>query len=126
MELTSLLASFKPVVLCIDDDPQALKLRVAVLQRGGFEVLSAEDADDAFQKFKTYQIDLVLSDHRLKGTTGTEIAKQMKQHKPAIPIVLYSGSPPESMGPVDCFILKSEEPTIVLERLHSLVRRSKE
>ncbi len=117
--------TFKPVVLCIDDDANALKLRAAVLRRGGFEVLPAHDAGEALQKFETHKIDLVLSDHGLKDTTGVEIAKKMKQLNPAVPIVLYSGAPPESMGPVDCFILKSEEPTAVLERLHSLVCRSK-
>jgi CheY-like chemotaxis protein len=123
--MNTLSPRYKPTVLCIDDDAQALKLRTAVLQRGGFEVLSAHDAGDALEKFETHKIDLVLSDHCLKGTTGVEIAKRMKRLNPAVPIVLYSGAPPESMGPVDCFILKSEEPTAVLERLHSLVCRSK-
>ena len=70
-------------------------------------------------------IDLVLSDHGLKDTTGVQVATEMKRLKPAVPIVLYSGAPPESMGPVDCFILKSEEPTAVIDLLHGLIDRSK-
>jgi CheY-like chemotaxis protein len=100
----------KPTVLCIDDNAVALAIR--------------RDAQDALQTFKSRPIDLVLSDHCLKDTTGVEIARQMKQFKPTVPVVLYSGAPPETMGPVDCFILKTEPPDYLLNCLRDLVERS--
>ena len=115
----------KPTVLCIDDNAVALAIRREVLELGGFDVITASDAPDALQTFKSRPIDLVLSDHCLKDTTGVEIAKQMKQFKPSVPVVLYSGAPPETMGPVDCFILKTEPPDYLLNCLRDLVERSR-
>jgi len=115
----------KPVILCIDDNAVALDIRKMVLEQGGFGVITAHDASEALAAFQANRIDLVLSDHLLKDTTGVEIARQMKQLKPAVPVVLYSGAPPETMGPVDCFILKTEPPEYLLKRLHDLLRRSR-
>jgi CheY-like chemotaxis protein len=115
----------KAVILCIDDNELALQVRKTVLEQNGFTVVTAHDAPSALELFKTAAIDLVLSDHVLKGTTGVEIAKEMKRLKPAVPVVLYSGAPPETMGPVDCFILKTERPEIVMARLRDLVERSR-
>jgi CheY-like chemotaxis protein len=115
----------KPVVLCIDDNAVALDLRKRVLEQGGFCVVTAGDAEEALSAFKTSPIDIVLSDHVLKSTTGVQIATQMKQLKPRVPVVLYSGAPPATMGPVDCFVLKTEPPEYLLSRLYDLVQRSR-
>lgn len=114
----------KPTVLCIDDNALALAIRRQVLELGDFDVVTAADAREALDTFKSRPIDVVLSDHCLKDTTGVEIARQMKEFKPSVPIVLYSGAPPETMGPVDCFILKTEPPEYLLNRLRDLVERS--
>lgn len=115
---------FKPIVLCIDDNATALGIRKKVLENGGFNVVTAGSAPDAFEVFKSWPVDVVLSDHCLKGSTGVEIARHMKELTPSVPVVLYSGTPPAVMGPVDCFILKTEPPEYLLACLRDLVERS--
>jgi len=44
----------------------------------------------------------------LRGTTGTALAKKMKEIKPGVPIVIYSGRAPERMRHIDGFINKDE------------------
>jgi FixJ family two-component response regulator len=35
-------------------------------------------------------MDLVITDHRLPGITGTQLAAEMKRLNPAIPVILHS------------------------------------
>ena len=66
---------------------------------------------------------LVLSDHMLGGTTGTQLAADLKKVKPEVPVVLYSGRSPESLQNVDCFIAKSEPVPQFLAMIRDLVNR---
>jgi CheY-like chemotaxis protein len=78
------------VILCVDDDVAALALRCLVLSSAGYEVLTADGAA-ALELFRCIRVDLVITDCWLPGLTGTQVAAEMKQLKPTIPIVLFSG-----------------------------------
>ena len=69
---------------------------------------------------------LVLSDHMLRGTTGTFLAKQMKKIKRDVPIILYSGKPPKTMRNVDGFINKDESVPRFLSLIGDFVKRYRE
>jgi CheY-like chemotaxis protein len=87
------------VILCVDDDVAGLALRSLVLERAGYEVVSAVDGAAGLELFRRVQVDLVITDHSLPGLTGTQLAAEMKRLNPAIPIVLFSGmleAPPGS------------------------------
>jgi DNA-binding NtrC family response regulator len=66
---------------------------------------------------------LVLSDHMLRGTTGTALATEIKKIKPQVPIILYSGSVPETMQHIDGFINKSEPVPRFLAMIRDFTRR---
>jgi CheY-like chemotaxis protein len=83
--------SITRVILCVDDEVAALALRRLVLSTAGYEVLTAADGAVALKLFRCIDVDLVITDHRLPGLTGTQLAAEMKRLKPAIPIVLFSG-----------------------------------
>jgi CheY-like chemotaxis protein len=87
------------IILCVDDEAAALALRCLVLSSAGYKVLTAADGPAALELFRCIQFDLVITDYRLTGLTGTQVAAEMKRLKPAIPIVLFSGlveAPPGS------------------------------
>ncbi len=96
------------LILCIEDNKTHLRLRKAVLERNGYFVLGTGNA----------------TDHMLRGVTGIQLATRMKRLKAEVPIVLYSGKPPESMENVDCFIHKGESPEHFLSMIGNLVKRS--
>src|SRR5439155_883164 len=83
-----------------------VRLRKAVLEQAGYAVLSASTGTEATEILRDAPVCLVLSDHMLRGTTGTFLAKQMKKIKRDVPIILYSGKPPKTMRNVDGFINK--------------------
>ena len=113
----------KPVILCVEDNEVYLRLRKAVLEQAGYAVLSATTGTEAMEILRDAPVCLVLSDHMLRGTTGTFLAKQMKKIKRKVPIILYSGKPPESMRNVDGFINKDESMPRFLSLVGNFVKR---
>jgi PleD family two-component response regulator len=113
----------KPLILCIDDDETQLSLRRQILESHGFLVLNATNTQDAVRIARETPISLVLSDHMLRGTTGTRLAAKLKRVKPDVPVVLYSGSSPKSLLNVDCFINKTEPVSRFLALICDLVDR---
>ena len=113
------------VILCIDDQTSLLLARTLVLQNEGYSVLAASSAAEGLRKFREMQVDLVISDHLLGGTTGAEIAAQMKREKPEIPIILISGVSeiPEGAQHVDLFLSKLEGPVVMLQEISKLLKR---
>jgi len=113
-------------ILCVEDNKAYLRVRKAVLEREGYSVLAASTGTEALRLFREVAVSLVLSDHMLRGTTGVALAQQLKAIKPHVPFVLYSGTVPEIMGNVDCFISKDETVPNFLSIIKSLIERYEE
>jgi CheY-like chemotaxis protein len=113
----------RPIILCVEDNENHLQLRKAVLERNGYSIIAAMDASSALQSLRDAPVCLVLSDHMLRGTTGVELAQQMKAIKPDVPIVLYSGNPPHTMRGIDCFVNKGEPVGEFLSIINDLIKR---
>ena len=113
----------KPLILCVDDSETQLWLRAQVLEKNGYSVLTATTTAKALELLRDNRVSLVISDHVLGETTGTELAGAMKRSRPHVPVVLYSGAPPPTMGNVDCFINKDEPVREFLTVISDLVTR---
>src|SRR3954463_3305008 len=113
-----------PVILCVDDEKPALFLRSAVLTSAGYEVLTANSAGEALQVFSENKVDLVITDHLLAGATGTALAKQIKELRPQVPIVILSGvvDEPEGMASANLFLSKNAGPTEMLAQVARLLK----
>jgi CheY-like chemotaxis protein len=121
--LSALKPDVKPFILCIEDNEMYLRLRKAVLEEAGYTVLGATNETEALQMLSEAPVCLVLSDHMLRGTTGTDLAKRMKEIKRDVPIIVYSGRVPESLRHVDGFINKDEPMPNFLALIHEFVKR---
>jgi DNA-binding response OmpR family regulator len=64
----------------------------AVLNRAGYSVLVAVDGQDAFKLAHKYDgaIDLLLTDFKMPGITGVELARQIRMERPGIKVMLIS------------------------------------
>jgi two-component system response regulator CpxR len=114
-------------VLCVDDEANILMLRRMLLSIAGYAVLTATNADDALGLFRRNPVDLVITDQLLLGTTGTELAAQMKLFKPHVPIVLLTGliEPPLEVGYIDLVLTKGMNPPDFLAAIAKLVAGSR-
>jgi CheY-like chemotaxis protein len=114
------------IVLCVDDEVEALNLRKAMLESHGYSVLTAANAEEALGVFDSTEVDVVLTDHLLtKGQTGTGLAAEMRRRKPDVAIAIYSGvaQPPNDMDKADVFITKLVTPEELLAYLHVTITR---
>ena len=123
MHFTSPKSAIRPLILCVEDNETHLRLRKALLEKAGYTVLGATTGVEAMEMLRDAPACLVLSDHMLRGTTGTALARDMKKIKRDVPVVVHSGDVPESMEYVDGFINKDESVSIFLALVHGFVKR---
>ena len=112
-------------VLCIDDYETAAAGWCLYLQNAGYAVETAYSPEEGLQLFATTAVDLVLLDYAMPEINGGELAKTMKTMKPEVPIVMLTGIseiPERDRAQVDAFILKGQQPTLVLETIGQLLK----
>jgi len=80
-------------VLVVEDEAMVLRMVVRMLEDLGYRVLSFPCAEDALalpdEQIAT--LDLLLTDIRLPGMPGTELALALTKKHPQLPVVLMSG-----------------------------------
>ena len=81
-----------PHVLVVDDDDQVRRLLVSVLQREGFEVSAAVDAQQALEMLDKGRFDLMLLDLHMPGPAdGEDLLYLLRDRGDVVPIVVVSG-----------------------------------
>ncbi len=114
------------LILSVDDEPGILLTRQQILESRGYKVLSACDGEQALQLFALYPVDLVVLDYLMPGINGGTVAREMKRHKPNVPVVIVTASavPEEIMICADCFVRKGDGPAQLLERITEFLSSS--
>ena len=79
------------MLLIVDDIELVLECTCDFLQAVGFEVHSANNADEALRILNSKQIDLVLTDFNMPGLSGLELISQIRTRWPHIKCILASG-----------------------------------
>jgi two-component system chemotaxis sensor kinase CheA len=80
-------------VLVAEDSITARTLFVNILESAGFQVTTAVDGVDAFNKLCEAEFDLVVSDIEMPGMNGFELTEKIRADKrlTEIPIVIVTG-----------------------------------
>ncbi len=121
-----------PIVLCIDDRPQALEFRKATLESRGYCVKIASSGYTAIKMLEETSVAAVLLEYKQEGMDAEAVASHIKQRFPHLPIILlsaYSEMPERILWLVDDFVMKSELPerlVPIIERAHKQASRSTE
>ena len=116
-------------LLCIDDEEIGLRVRKVVLERAGYEVLTAQTAQSGIELFESGSFDCVILDFLMPGANGGEIAATLKSIRPEVPILLlsaYVNLPEEVLKKVDAQVLKGAGPEQLLRQVRTMIenRRS--
>ncbi|MEN2986001.1 MAG: HD domain-containing phosphohydrolase [Thermodesulfovibrionaceae bacterium] len=119
-----------PVILCVDDEPQNLKLLQAVLSPRGYEVLTVQNGFLALEILKTQPVDIVLLDVMMPGMDGYEVCKRIKddeslRHIPVIMITALTAKEERIKGieaGAEEFLNKPFDTAEVLARINMLLR----
>jgi two-component system, cell cycle sensor histidine kinase and response regulator CckA len=80
-------------VLVVEDADGLRELIRRLLQRQGYTVLVAENADEAFQLFdQNPSIDVVLTDVVMPGASGPELTSRLVERRPSLKVVYMLGT----------------------------------
>jgi CheY-like chemotaxis protein len=82
----------KETVLVVEDAVGLPQLTRRLLQRQGYTVLVAGNADEALQLFEQNpSIDVVLTDVVMPGGNGPELARRLVERRPGLKVIYMSG-----------------------------------
>jgi CheY-like chemotaxis protein len=86
-------------ILVIEDEGTVLKVTKTILERNGYEVLSAANGLEGVDTFKRQAdgIDLIILDMNMPLMNGAEASRRMREIRPTIPIVLSGGGGEEEL-----------------------------
>ena len=88
-------------ILVVDDDAIVIKSCRRILEAEGFEVMTVPGADEALEKIKSSEFDLLLMDVKMPKHDGIFLMREIKKNWPDIPIIVMSGYPtPETIADV--------------------------
>ena len=78
-------------ILLVDDNKSGLMARKAVLEELGYRTTIAMGAQEALDQFQGGSFDLMITDYRMPQINGIQLIKQVREHKPDLPVILISG-----------------------------------
>lgn len=78
-------------VLVVEDQDAVLKSLSASLERFGYDVMTASNANDALKLMEDITPALLLTDVRMPGQSGIELVAKARQRLPALPVVMMTG-----------------------------------
>ena len=87
-------------ILLVEDEEQVRRLARRVLERAGFVVVEAGDAEAALRRANRHPgtIHLLVVDMMLPGLSGRELAAQLAIHRPAVKVLYISGTADDAIG----------------------------
>lgn len=78
-------------ILLVEDSDEVSCITVEYLHELGHEVVAVEAAEKAIAQLKNASFDAVMTDIRLPGMSGIELARALVKDYPGIPVVIASG-----------------------------------
>jgi DNA-binding response OmpR family regulator len=111
-------------ILVVEDEGATRKLIGLILRQAGYAVLEAGDGETArdIYRGKRGEVDLLLTDVSLPGTSGCELAAVLQESEPALSVLFMSGMPqPDVTGP---FLRKPFGVAELLQRVQVLSSNS--
>jgi DNA-binding NtrC family response regulator len=83
-------------ILFVDDHEVLARLSCEILEMQGYRAVSAYNAADALEKFEQDEFDILVTDFRMEGMNGLELAKKVRERSPSTPVIIVTG-----YGPID-------------------------
>jgi len=78
--------------LLVDDEELVRGSTAAMLEELGYHVLPFESAEAALAALDAgLEVDLVVTDHLMPGLTGADLARRIRDSRPALPVLIISG-----------------------------------
>jgi DNA-binding response OmpR family regulator len=116
-------------ILIVDDEPRYLRLLDANLRTEGYEVVTAQDGQQAVDVFSSQPIDLVLLDIMMPRLDGFGATQRIREFS-SVPIIILTAKGDEQdrvrgldLG-ADDYLVKPFSATELLARVRAVLRRA--
>lgn len=116
-------------ILIVDDEPRYLRLLDANLRTEGYEVVTAQDGQQALEVFSGQPIDLILLDIMMPRLDGFATCQRIREFS-SVPIVILTAKGDEQdrvrgldLG-ADDYLVKPFSATELLARVRAVLRRA--
>jgi len=117
-------------ILIVDDEVSIVTLLEYNLRQAGFDVLTAYDGEEGFQRAKTESPDLIVLDLMLPKMDGMEVCKELRREHIHTPILMLTAKDDEidkvlglELG-ADDYMTKPFSPREVVARIKAILRRT--
>src|SRR3954467_14662314 len=117
-------------ILVVEDDRAVQKALRRLFEAEGYGVQVASDGTSAVEMFRSSAPSAVVLDLRLPGMMGRDVCSELKQHSPAVPIIVLSAASDVSdkvllleLG-ADDYVTKPFSPRELLARVRAALRHT--
>lgn len=118
-------------ILVADDEQKIRKLVGDFLKKSGYDVIEAEDGDEAFRLFQMNKndISLIILDIMMPGLNGWEVCRRVRESS-NVPVILLSARSEEFdmltgyENGADDYVTKPFSPGVLVKRVEALLRRA--
>ena len=116
-------------ILVVDDEPRYLRLLEANLRTEGFEVVTAQDGNEALDVFSAHPVDLIILDIMLPKMDGFAVCQRIREYS-TVPIIMLTAKGGEKdrvrgldVG-ADDYLVKPFSVMELLARVRAVLRRA--
>lgn len=118
-------------IIVADDEARIRKLVADFLRKDGYDVLEAEDGDEAYAMFEKERntISLIILDIMMPGLNGWEVCRKIRETS-TVPVMMLTARSQEFdeltgyESGVDDYVTKPFSPTILVKKVQALLRRA--
>ena len=80
-----------PCLLIVDDEARILSALRRALRREGYEILTAERAEEALRILEERPVDAILSDQKMPGMSGAQFLAEAARRRPDATRMIITG-----------------------------------
>lgn len=114
-------------ILVADDEAMMRNLILKILETQGYQVTVVSSGNEALEKLKAENYDLLMTDVKMPGMTGFDLLKQVKVEWPGMAVIIMTGYG-DAYSVKEALLLgadeylskpfKSQEVTLIVERAY--------
>ncbi len=89
-------------VLVVDDEPDVRKVVRMTVEKAGYDVVEAEDGEQAIEEIKKGEhsilLSLIITDIRMPNKNGIDVMNYYQKEWPSVPVIVLTGFPDLDMA----------------------------
>jgi len=90
-----------PQILIVEDDEAMREFLCQAISRSGYYVEAVRDGAEALRRVDESYFDLLLTDIRMPGIDGLELARQVRRRYPRLSVLLVTAYLQDALGATD-------------------------